>query len=78
MCSAVGDVLDGTVPAVGYVTLVETHLLAGLAHRELTAVVPVRAVPPRCLPPQAPVRGRGSQTMRLGRGRARITAMRSI
>ena len=32
---AVADVLDGTAPVVGYVTLVETHLLAGLAHREL-------------------------------------------
>jgi LuxR family maltose regulon positive regulatory protein len=31
----VQDVLDGTAPAVGYVTLVEAHLLAGLAHREL-------------------------------------------
>jgi LuxR family maltose regulon positive regulatory protein len=28
-------VLDGTAPVVGYVTLVETHLIAGLAHREL-------------------------------------------
>jgi len=32
---AVQDVLDGTAPVIGYVTLVETHLLAGLAHREL-------------------------------------------
>jgi len=32
---AVQDVLDGTAPAIGYVTVVETHLLAGLAHREL-------------------------------------------
>jgi LuxR family transcriptional regulator, maltose regulon positive regulatory protein len=32
---ALRDVLDGTAPVVGYVTLVETHLLAGLAHREL-------------------------------------------
>jgi LuxR family transcriptional regulator, maltose regulon positive regulatory protein len=32
---AVGDVLDGTAPVVGYVTVVETHLLAGLAHRQL-------------------------------------------
>ncbi len=32
---AVRDVLDGTAQVVGYVTLVETHLLAGLAHREL-------------------------------------------
>ena len=29
------DVLDGTAPVIGYVTVVETHLLAGLAHREL-------------------------------------------
>ncbi len=33
--AAVQDVLDGTAPVVGYVTVVETHLLAGLAHREL-------------------------------------------
>ena len=33
--AAVQDVLDGTAPVIGYVTLVETHLLAGLAHREL-------------------------------------------
>src|SRR6202007_3133687 len=32
---AVQDVLDGTAPAIGYVTVVETHLLAGLAHQEL-------------------------------------------
>ena len=29
------DVLDGTAPVVGYVTVVEAQLLAGLAHREL-------------------------------------------
>ena len=33
--AAVADVLDGTTPVVGYITVVETHLLAGLAHREL-------------------------------------------
>jgi LuxR family maltose regulon positive regulatory protein len=33
--SAVRDVLDGTTPVLGYVTLVEAHLLTGLAHREL-------------------------------------------
>ena len=33
--AAVADVLDGTAPVLGYVTLVEAHLLAGLAHREL-------------------------------------------
>ena len=33
--AAVQEVLDGTAPVVGYVTVVETHLLAGLAHREL-------------------------------------------
>jgi LuxR family maltose regulon positive regulatory protein len=33
--AAVQDVLDGTAPVIGYVTVVETHLLAGLAHREL-------------------------------------------
>jgi LuxR family transcriptional regulator, maltose regulon positive regulatory protein len=32
---AVHDVLDGTAPVLGYVTVVEAHLLAGLAHREL-------------------------------------------
>jgi LuxR family transcriptional regulator, maltose regulon positive regulatory protein len=32
---ALADVLDGTAPVIGYVTVVETHLLAGLAHREL-------------------------------------------
>ena len=33
--AAVHDVLDGTAPAVGYVTVVEASLLAALAHREL-------------------------------------------
>jgi LuxR family transcriptional regulator, maltose regulon positive regulatory protein len=33
--TALQDVLDGTAPVVGYVTVVETQLLAGLAHREL-------------------------------------------
>jgi LuxR family maltose regulon positive regulatory protein len=32
---AVAEVLDGTAPVVGYVTVVEAHLLAGLAHHEL-------------------------------------------
>ena len=32
---AVRVVLDGTAPVIGYVTVVEAHLLAGLAHREL-------------------------------------------
>ncbi len=32
---AVQDVLVGTAPVIGYVTIVETHLLAGLAHRKL-------------------------------------------
>ena len=32
---ALAKVLDGAAPVVGYVTLVETQLLAGLAHREL-------------------------------------------
>jgi LuxR family maltose regulon positive regulatory protein len=32
---AVREVLDGTAPAVGYVTVLEAELLAGLAHREL-------------------------------------------
>jgi LuxR family maltose regulon positive regulatory protein len=33
--SAVASVLDGTAPVVGYMTVIEAHLLAGLAHREL-------------------------------------------
>jgi LuxR family transcriptional regulator, maltose regulon positive regulatory protein len=33
--AALAKVLDGTAPVVGYVTLVETQLLAGLAHSEL-------------------------------------------
>jgi len=32
---AVQHVLDGTAPVIGYVTVVEANLLAGLAHREL-------------------------------------------
>jgi LuxR family maltose regulon positive regulatory protein len=32
---AVRDVLDGTAPVLGCVTVVEAHLLAGLAHRAL-------------------------------------------
>ena len=32
---AIREVLDGTAPVIGSVTLVEAHLLAGLAHREL-------------------------------------------
>ena len=33
--AAVRDVLTGTAPAIGYVTVVEAHLLAALAHHEL-------------------------------------------
>jgi LuxR family transcriptional regulator, maltose regulon positive regulatory protein len=33
--AAVKDVLTGTAPAVGYMAVVEAHLLAALAHREL-------------------------------------------
>jgi LuxR family maltose regulon positive regulatory protein len=33
--AAVAGVLDGTAPVLGYVTVVEADLLAGLAHREL-------------------------------------------
>ena len=29
--AAVGDVLDGTEPVIGYVTMVEAYLMAGLA-----------------------------------------------
>jgi LuxR family maltose regulon positive regulatory protein len=32
---AVAGVVDGTAPLLGYGTIVEVHLLAGLAHREL-------------------------------------------
>ena len=32
---AAQPVLDGTAPVIGYVTVMEAHLLAGLAHREL-------------------------------------------
>ena len=32
---AVREVLDGTAPVLGYVTVIEAQLLAGLAHREL-------------------------------------------
>jgi LuxR family maltose regulon positive regulatory protein len=32
---AVREVLEGTAPVIGYVTVVETQLLAGLAHRDL-------------------------------------------
>jgi len=32
---ALRDVLDGTAPVTGYLTVVESHLLAGLAHRQL-------------------------------------------
>ena len=32
---ALRDVLDGTAPVIGYLTVVEAHLLAGLARREL-------------------------------------------
>jgi LuxR family transcriptional regulator, maltose regulon positive regulatory protein len=32
---AVRDVLDGTAPVLGYLTVIEAHLLAGLAHRAL-------------------------------------------
>jgi LuxR family transcriptional regulator, maltose regulon positive regulatory protein len=32
---AVRDVLDGAAPVIGYMTVVEAHLLAGLAYREL-------------------------------------------
>jgi LuxR family maltose regulon positive regulatory protein len=33
--ASVADVLDGSAPVIGDVTIVETHLLAGLAHRQL-------------------------------------------
>ena len=33
--AAVQDVVGGTAPVIGYITVVEAHLLAGLAHREL-------------------------------------------
>ena len=33
--AAVAGVLDGTAPVLGYATVVEAYLLAGLAHRQL-------------------------------------------
>jgi LuxR family transcriptional regulator, maltose regulon positive regulatory protein len=33
--SALASVLDGTAPVIGYPTVMEAHLLAGLAHRQL-------------------------------------------
>jgi LuxR family transcriptional regulator, maltose regulon positive regulatory protein len=33
--SAVASVLDGTAPVIGYTTVIEAHLLAGLAYRQL-------------------------------------------
>jgi LuxR family transcriptional regulator, maltose regulon positive regulatory protein len=33
--AALRDVLDGTAPVLGYTTVVEAHLLAGIAHRQL-------------------------------------------
>jgi LuxR family maltose regulon positive regulatory protein len=33
--AALRDVLDGTAPVIGYVSLIEAHLMAGLAHRRL-------------------------------------------
>jgi LuxR family maltose regulon positive regulatory protein len=33
--AAVRAVLDGVAPVIGYITMVEAHLIAGLAHREL-------------------------------------------
>src|SRR5258708_7963540 len=33
--AAVQDVARGSAPVIGYLTLVETHLLAGVAHRQL-------------------------------------------
>jgi LuxR family maltose regulon positive regulatory protein len=33
--SALASVLDGTAPVMGYTTIMEAHLLAGLAHRQL-------------------------------------------
>jgi LuxR family maltose regulon positive regulatory protein len=33
--AAVASVLDGTAPVLGHMTVMEAHLLAGLAHREL-------------------------------------------
>src|SRR4029077_12526582 len=33
--SALASVLDGTAPVIGYTTVMEAHLLAGLAYRQL-------------------------------------------
>ena len=39
--AAVHDVLTGIAPAIGYVTVVEAHLLAALAHQELATSAPL-------------------------------------
>ncbi|HEY3979783.1 MAG TPA: LuxR C-terminal-related transcriptional regulator [Streptosporangiaceae bacterium] len=47
--AATGDVLAGTAPAIGYMTLVEAHLLAALAHRDLGDQRAARAAAERAL-----------------------------
>jgi LuxR family transcriptional regulator, maltose regulon positive regulatory protein len=46
---AVQDVLDGRAPVIGYVTVVEAQLLAGLAHRELGDELAAHACAERAL-----------------------------
>ena len=46
---ALRDVLDGTAPVIGYVTVVEAQLLAGLAHRELGDQRPANRAAERAL-----------------------------
>src|SRR5260370_31701450 len=47
--AAAADVLDGTAPVLGDVTVMEAHLLAGLAHRELGDHRPARQAAERAL-----------------------------
>src|SRR4029077_13030326 len=48
--AAVADVLDGTAPIQGYVTVMEAHLLAGLATRQLGAQPAASREEERALP----------------------------
>ena len=43
------DVLDGTAPVLGYTTVVEAHLLAGIAHRQLGDQRPANQAAERAL-----------------------------
>jgi hypothetical protein len=54
--AAIQEVLDGTAPVVGYVTVVEAHLLAGLAHRVLGDQRAANQAAERALAPAEPDR----------------------